>query len=274
MSKNYYYLISSLPFLQLDDYKEPYRVKEFIAELKEYLSDEHWRYVREILYLYDYARIVEILTGKDHLFGHFEGNLSFGQLQKLAESPEEEIDARISRLLDGYRLIEKEQGKLSRSQAEEYIFGNFYSRIMRHEAGFIREYFRFDFHLRNILSALNARKLKINDAGFLRIDEEDYIIDSLKRSTVPDFGLSGEIDYLAELIEVFNKADLVYSEKFIDQLRWRKIDEINTFKYFEIDVLLGYLIKLILVERWIALDEKKGEEVFNRRVTINKEIIY
>ena len=51
-------------------------------------------------------------------------------------------------------------------------------------------------------------------------------------------------------------------------------DEINTFNYFAVDVLLGYLIKLIIVERWIALEPHRGREIFQQLTAIDAERIY
>ena len=69
-------------------------------------------------------------------------------------------------------------------------------------------------------------------------------------------------------------SDIVHIEKFADQLRWKMIDQINALAYFEIDVLLGYLIKLMLVERWISLDEVAGKEVFQKTTEIKTEEVY
>ena len=59
MDKRYYYLICSLPFLRLDDYKGPYRVREFVSELYDNLTPLHCGYVRGILYMNDNTHLVD-----------------------------------------------------------------------------------------------------------------------------------------------------------------------------------------------------------------------
>jgi hypothetical protein len=48
----------------------------------------------------------------------------------------------------------------------------------------------------------------------------------------------------------------------LDAIHWDYIDQLNTFNYFSIEVVLAYLIKLILLERWVKLDKSDGATVF------------
>ena len=48
-------------------------------------------------------------------------------------------------------------------------------------------------------------------------------------------------------------------------IRDRKyLDEKITFKYFSMEVVISYAIKLSITEKWINLDKKSGEEMFNK----------
>ena len=136
-----------------------------------------------------------------------------------------------------------------------------YERLVNHENNFIRSYFRFDLNLRNILSAYNKRKFNLESDNFIETEADD-VVTRLKNSTASDFHLSHDAEYIDELGEIFDKGELLHLEKYLDTLRWQFIDEVNKLAYFEVDVLLGYLIRLILVERWIGLEEEKGRQVF------------
>ncbi len=52
-------------------------------------------------------------------------------------------------------------------------------------------------------------------------------------------------------------------ELALDAIHWDYIDQLNTFNYFSIEVILAYLIKLILLERWVKLDKSDGQSVFH-----------
>ena len=275
MSNNYYYLVSSLPELRLDDYKQPYRVNEFIEELYVNLSPEHFRNVQDILYMNDNPNIIDIVSGSGNTWLDSKGNWTFEQIKSFFSEPEL-LDAKehayLLEFINSVDSLKKEDNKVSRGQAEELLLSEFYAKMMNHKNAFIKEYFNFDFQLRNILLAINKRKLNMGKIRFLESNENE-IVQKLKTSTANDFNLSLEIDYMQALIATFEKDDIVYREKFIDQLRWDKIEQINTFAYFKVDILLGYLIKLMIVDRWIALEPKRGNEALQKIVTVDKEVL-
>ena len=86
MNKQYYYLITSLPKLHLDDYKEPYRVKEFAAELNEHLTLNDSCYVKDILYLYDNTNIIDCALGLENPWFNHAGNWTFEELKKIVST--------------------------------------------------------------------------------------------------------------------------------------------------------------------------------------------
>ncbi|MFC1709313.1 DUF2764 family protein [Candidatus Omnitrophota bacterium] len=211
-NRNYYYLISSLPKLRLDDYKEHYRLDNYIADLKKHLTEEHLYFVQGI-------------------------------------------------------VQNKERG-LSAANADDIAQQQFYLKMTTSSNEFIRSYFTFDRDLRNVLVALNKRKFNLDTDGYVG-EQEDDVIHNLKISSLSDFGLSWDLSYVPALIDHFQSDDIVSFERYVDQLRWETIDSINTFKYFAIDVLLGYLVKFMLVERWLSLDVQSGDEIFKDRTKVS-----
>ncbi|MCK4994756.1 MAG: DUF2764 family protein [Candidatus Omnitrophica bacterium] len=275
MSSNYYYLISSLPELRLDDYKEPYRVNEFIEELYCNLDSEHAQYVQDILYMNDNPNIADIVSGSGNTSLDARGNWTFNQMKSFFDNPEtldEKQHSYVLNFKNSLDGVDNENKTINRYLAEELLLESFYGKMMRHKNSFISDYFTFDFRLRNILLAISKRKFKIDNISLLEVGE-DEVIGKLKTSTANDFGLGNSVDYIQSLVDAFDKDDIVYREKLIDHLRWDKIDQINTFTYFKVDVLLGYLIKLMMVERWIAMTVKGGREAFTEISKVDRELI-
>ncbi len=273
MSRHYYYLIASLPQLRLDDYKEPYRVDEFVRELYENLTPVHSRYVQDILRIYDNVHIVDCLLENERSWSLHRGNWSFDELKKKMPFSEEDSDEYLACFMKEFNQLKQNTREISRVDIEKIIWQRFYSKMTSHENNFIRRYFSFDLELRNILACLNKRKFNLSQDVLMPVGENS-VLDKLRSTTANDFGLSKELDYLPGLLEVFAKKDSVHVEKFTDQLRWEMIDNINSLAYFEIDVLLGYLLKLMLVERWIFLDDVAGKDVFQKITEIKTEQVY
>ena len=60
--------------------------------------------------------------------------------------------------------------------------------------------------------------------------------------------------------------DLLKREKGLDNIVWEKIDNLTMFHYFDLTAVLGYVAKLHIVDRWLALDEENGRELFRKLV--------
>ncbi|MBU1087998.1 MAG: DUF2764 domain-containing protein [Candidatus Omnitrophica bacterium] len=272
---NYYYLVSSLPELRLDDYKEPYRVNEFVEELYANLEPEHCKYVQDILWMNDNPNIIDIVSGSENTWLDAKGNWTFEEIKAFFANPESldpKQNAYILGFINALGGFKKEDKKINRLQAENLLLTRFYAKMMNHENSFIKEYFTFDFQLRNVLLAINKRKFNQDEINLLEVGE-DEVIQKLQKSTANDFNLSMDLEYLQGLLAAFEKDDILFREKLIDQLRWAKIDQINTFSYFKVDVLLGYLIKLIMVERWLAMGAARGQEAFLKISEIDSKLL-
>ncbi len=273
MSRHYYYFIASLPQLRLDDYKEPYRVDEFVWELRENLTPVHSAYVRDVLRVYDNAHIVDCVLENQKPWVLHKGNWTFDEFKKKMPFSEDDTDVYIACFMKEFSQLKQNTRKISRVDIERVVWQMFYSKMINHDNNFIRRYFSFDLELRNVLACLNKRKFNLSHDILMRVGDNG-VMDKLSSSTATDFGLSKELDYIPGLLDAFSKKDSVNIEKFTDQLRWEMIDQINSLAYFQIDVLLGYLIKLMLVERWIFLDEVTGKEGFQKVTEIKTEEVY
>jgi hypothetical protein len=65
---------------------------------------------------------------------------------------------------------------------------------------------------------------------------------------------------------VLGQNDILGRERGLDDLLWAKIDELTVMHVFDIDVILGFVCKLKIVDRWLSLDEATGREFFRKLV--------
>ena len=146
---------------------------------------------------------------------------------------------------------------------DKALNADFYAGILRHRNRFLREYFRFDLNLRNEkVRYLNKQLGREADQDVLTgedPDAPDADIDGFRFN-------GGEFEEQLKVQSVFAGNDLVEREKGLDDLLWNKIDELATFHYFDIEAVLAYVAKLHIVNRWLALDEDAGRELFRRLV--------
>ena len=90
--------------------------------------------------------------------------------------------------------------------------------------------------------------------------------------TDPDAELTGlepeapEFKESEKLQGILEGSDILSRERGIDDLYWEKIDEITLFDYLTFEKILAVAVKMMIIRRWIMLDEKTGREMFKRLV--------
>lgn len=124
----------------------------------------------------------------------------------------------------------------------------FYEKALKHNNHFIRDYFRFDLHARNMKVTYMGKELNQ--------DVKKYIID------IDDV----DFDDNKKVQSVFDIQDVVLREQQFDKLKWDKATEIVRMEYFSLNVILAFLLKAKLIERWSKLDKKKGRDMFGHLV--------
>ena len=129
----------------------------------------------------------------------------------------------------------------------------FYEEALHGGNRFLREYFRFDLNLRN---------------AKVRYLNRHYLNRQLARDAEQDvLGIDGgEFTEAAKVESVLAEADLIAREKGLDDLTWAKVDALSTFHYFDLTAVLAYVTKLHIADRWLALDEARGRELFRKLV--------
>ena len=131
---------------------------------------------------------------------------------------------------------------------EENLTKEFYREALKDDNRFIREYFTFDLGFRNV-------KARFVNKVFGRPLSQDTI----------DINPGEEIDS-ARIEDTLSLTDILARERGLDSIRWEKISSLTTFSYFDMDAILGVIAKMGIVERWRALDEETGREMFQELI--------
>jgi hypothetical protein len=136
----------------------------------------------------------------------------------------------VDTLLDGFK--------------EENLNPGFYEATLKDGNRFIKEFFTFDLGMRNT-------KARFLNKVFSRPVNQDTI--NLE---------TGEFEEAAKVEEILGGEDILARERGLDAIKWQKISELTTFDYFDLEALLGMIAKMRIIERWRALDEETGREMF------------
>ncbi len=133
----------------------------------------------------------------------------------------------------------------------------FYRKAAKDRNRFIREFFCLDLGIRNT-------KVEYLNSTLGRPEGTDIVI------LDPD-GEDAEFEQKAEVEALLRTDDILGRERALDDFYWKTVDALTVLDYFDLDVVLAFVVKLKMVERWLRLDEATGRELFRKLVKEIKE---
>jgi hypothetical protein len=134
-----------------------------------------------------------------------------------------------------FPLIPKKDFQLLRTlpQPEHY-----FEKGKKHQI--IQKWIDFDVALRNELVKIRATKKHIEPATYLR--PGGYSVSSLAPAVLAANIYTSVLD----------------AEKTLDETRWKALEELATGHYFDLDFLITYAYKLLILQRWENIRSADG----------------
>ncbi|MDR0969090.1 MAG: DUF2764 domain-containing protein [Lentimicrobiaceae bacterium] len=264
----YYAFIAGLPDLLFEEHKKVYTTEAFKQELDQLLHSSDKKLIEKLFLKYDNENILS-------LFRKGEQEMTFN---KLAIYSKEEIVEMVEVVKDEDRKWDRKypaylevfiREYLAEEQENPNIFwedriaGLYYDYLGKTSNKFVREWAEMHVNYRNALTALSCRRNQIAYKHLIVGNNE--VAHILREFSNPN--LSDYIENYEFIREINEMTDLIGREQYLDQQFWSWIDEKNTFHYFDIENIIGYLFKLQIIERWQNLNKEKGAKLF-------KELIY
>ena len=140
---------------------------------------------------------------------------------------------------------------LLQSYDPDRLNADFYKRALAHKNRFVREWFAFDLDLRNTVVAY------LNDSLGREKGMDQLMLEGREEAEFPE---------RAKADAILHGTDILDRERGLDELRWQKIDEITLMDYFDLEVILGFVCKLKIIDRWLQLDPESGRALFRKLV--------
>lgn len=134
----------------------------------------------------------------------------------------------------------------------------FYLRARKSKVKIVRDYFAFDLQVRNAkVRYLNAQLSRPADKDVITLPEEDNSSDIFF-----EIGTGESFPEADKAAKALSAGDILSRERALDNLYWDKISELTAFNYFDLEAVIGFVLKLKIVARWALLDPQTGKEMF------------
>ncbi len=246
----YYFLGASLPPLKIG-VKPEITFEEFINRLQINLDKSDWEKVIKLRQLIDLLNIRALFSGQklDH-----RGNYS-----------EKELDEMLL-IKEGFpQYVFDFLGQFETNAAKLRHFSGLLAQYFHEETqlaeGFLRKYFAFERESRLVLAAIRAKMQGRDFNEVLQFEDlnDPFVAQILVQKDAERYEPPAEYEELKELF-VSSGADPWELHKAFTEWKYAQIEEMGEGVSFSIDSILSYMVRLLLVEDWQALDEQQGRE--------------
>ena len=270
---NYYCLVAGLPDIDLEDSKLAFTIADFKEEVWPQMSVDDARLMKLFFTKFDNLNLLLYLKDKEAIFDR-RGNVVKEELEEALELIIEGGNLKNRNIPPYFKVFVEEFQDVEQPDIKEIKWENrlaelYYRWAMKCGNSMISNWFEFNQNLNNILSAYSCRKHHVE----VEVVGDNEVAENIKTSRQRDFGLTGIIDDLDIFQGLAEETDLFEREKEIDLVKWQWLDEQTFFKYFSIERVFAYLVKLDIIERWVSLNPEEGEKKFRKLINSMKESV-
>lgn len=282
---NYYALISGLPNITVDQSSIPISSKEYVEILNSTLNKRDKKLLDIILYesiIKEVASAIDnnIIEPTDEELGAPISGYSselINELNLICYEANEELPLSkndrynnlpifIREFVYNHYLNVKEDTSFEYRSILDELSLAYFEFAQDYRNSFIKSWFILNKNIRNILALYTCNKLGWNKNEYIIGNTEFEVM--LRESSDIDLDFFDDFEYLSEIVSIAKDNDIASRERKIDLLKWTWLEEYTFARVFDIDSVLSYYIKLSIIERWVNLNEERGEKKF-RDIVLN-----
>lgn len=261
---NYIAFIAGLPEISWDDRRLSLTVADFREQARNYIGGKDEKLLDLFFLPNDNLQVLRLLD-KQEALPDLKSVFPLRQLEEEVREPSGVLPDYLTRF-----IVDFKEGRMEHDVLPENVLSRMYYDYMSGCGnGLVRRYAELSMNLKNLVAAWNGRKYG-RDVSREVVGNNDFAM-ALRASSSKDFGLSGEYAYVEKVIALMEEDDLVERERGLDLLIWDFLDEAVLFEYFSIERVIGFMLKLMIVERWSKMSPESGREVFMEMIRKFKE---
>lgn len=249
----YYFLATSFPSLDLHQMPE-ISFQQLHESLLENLSKADFALYRDFLLYIDLKNIKALIAEKSFDPRGYFSEKSLREALLTKEDLPEYLFTYLQKIEDPYLRL------------KNYV--KIYSRFFSQKReGFLRKYFSQERDIRLILAALRAKKWNKSIQQELQFEDfsEPLVAYILVQKDAKEFEPPEGYKELKTLFTLHEKKPQELEKKLIEY-RIKKIEDLLEGELFSIGAVLGYAVKLFLIESWWQLDFDQGKQTLNQLV--------
>lgn len=253
---NYYYLATLLPEIQIG-MPVDLDSSEMKTLIRENVTKEDIRKIQTALRYFDIQNIRAFW--KEEPFDPL-GNYDPVEMEEMLITrlglPDYVYD-----YMDTYTEVEERVANFSK------LVGLFFEHEIDQADGFMKEYLTLERDWRLIFTAFRAKKLGRDVAHELQFEANgnDVVSQIIAQKDAKSYEPPYRYSDMKPIFETYQDEPLALNQALCEY-RFKKINEFIGVDLFSIEKILAYIAKLLIAEKWLALDKQKGMEVIDHIV--------
>lgn len=256
---DYYFLASLLPELSIG-HVPSIGWSELKELLRINLKKEDMAKVKRLLSFIDFQNLLKIWT--------HEPIDPYGNYSK------EELESSLANLTwpDGsafppylQEFLQQYGDDLQRALHFSNLFGKFLEDRAANEEDFLSDFFNFERYMRLIMAGFRAKNLGKNVEKQLQFEDstDPIVAQIIAQKDAKNYEPPFEFKELKPIFEEWSESPLEM-HKALTEYRFDAIQDFYAGHHFSIDNILGYIARLYLAEKWLALDVQEGINVIDK----------
>lgn len=254
---NYYFVAPSLPPLILGERPE-ITFEELMHRLESNLSKEDLEKVATIRRRIDLQNIRDLYLQK---LLDPRGNLNERELDEALLVQ----DFLPEYVFDFLGEFEKEEEKARNFSG---LLARYFREEIEKHTGFLKQFLIFQRELRLMFTALRAKKLHRDLTQELQFEDfsDPIVAHILAQKDAEDYIPPPEFQDLKDQLQA-HENNPWEQYRIIMKYEFERIEEMTGYPLFSIDWILGYLVRLLIIEKWLELDEIHAKEILEKYKT-------
>ncbi|WP_346859847.1 DUF2764 family protein [uncultured Draconibacterium sp.] len=266
LKKEYYCLVAGLPDLLFNENKLAVNSRNFREELQHQLSPSDYKLVEYLFLPFDNKNLLNLLFKQNKPFDS-TGLLSKMTLEEELQ-PFEEESTLPQYMQEFIKWMKDRSSKEYTIEAENILHGLFFEYVLTTKNHFLKNWFLFELNIRNTVTAFNCIRYKYDlEEQLLNVQQNVSVYHLLLNRKLKYELFDDELPYNDQIFRIAESdATSIEKEKTLDGIRWNYLDEHTFFHYFTIEKILSFVLKLLILERWMKLDTETGKQLLDRLI--------
>jgi len=161
-----------------------------------------------------------------------------------------------------YAFLEKYEEKEERLEHFSQVMSQYFEKEIPRAQGILRKMLEFERSLRLVFTALRAKRINRDFLKEFQYEDpdDDLVAQIIAQKDSATYEPPSRYENMKGLFENYADSPTELYQA-LAEFRFSGVEELLGVDMFSVERTLGYMVQLIIAEKWLKLDKQKGKEI-------------